>query len=513
FNFTGNPGLRVQMTETSPLSYFSLFFNGFLMDLILNDTNRYAENASGQSDGFQSVTLNELWVFFAMFIIIGLVQKPTLKDYWTTEFVLQTPSFGHLMPCKRFFEILRFLHFVDNRDHAQYSHGELWKIQSVLDHIHTTFKQVYIPEKNISIGESLMLNKGRLASEQYTPAKGVRFGIKFYALCESGVKRSGYIWNFLVYQGKGTTKATHQVVKGLLQGLEGKGYCLWMDRSYCSPNLFSELQHLQFEMCGTVMPNIKNMPQDLLKNKLKKGEVEPWVSDTERKMQVVRWMDKREIFMLTTMHNSSLKETGKSHWQTAEKIKKPVCVVEYNKNICGVHTSDQMMKTYQVMRNSRKWYIKFFFHLMDMCIFNAYVLYDKMEEQTTHYQFRLSLWNEILQKWKAVVSSKEKTSSTKDPPTRLEAQNGHYLIPIPPTEKKTNPCRWCRVCSARAKAAFQKKGQKRKAGQRGGARDTRYMCDRCKVPLCVTPCHKIYHTELNYAPSQSPPETSSAESM
>ncbi|XP_058873633.1 uncharacterized protein LOC131724821 [Acipenser ruthenus] len=37
FNFTGNPGLRVQMTETSPLSYFSLFFNGFLMDLILND--------------------------------------------------------------------------------------------------------------------------------------------------------------------------------------------------------------------------------------------------------------------------------------------------------------------------------------------------------------------------------------------------------------------------------------------------------------------------------------------
>lgn len=62
----------------------------------------------------------------------------------------------------------------------------------------TRFKSAYIPDKNISIDEELMLWKGRLAFKQYIPNKRSRFGIKFFSLCDT----TRYLWNSFVYLGK-----------------------------------------------------------------------------------------------------------------------------------------------------------------------------------------------------------------------------------------------------------------------------------------------------------------------
>ena len=59
------------------------------------------------------------------------------------------------------------------------------KIWTVLDKINKKCAEVYAPERDISIDESLMLDKGRLGWVQYIPLKRFRFGIKFFILCES----------------------------------------------------------------------------------------------------------------------------------------------------------------------------------------------------------------------------------------------------------------------------------------------------------------------------------------
>ena len=58
-----------------------------------------------------------------------------------------------------------------------------------------------IPNKKISINESLLGWKGNLFWVQYIPAKRKRFGTKFFELRESSI---GYIWNFFVYAGSDT---------------------------------------------------------------------------------------------------------------------------------------------------------------------------------------------------------------------------------------------------------------------------------------------------------------------
>ena len=62
-------------------------------------------------------------------------------------------------------------------------------------------------------------------------------------------------------------------------------------------------------------------------------------------------------------------------------------------------------------------------------------------------------------------------------PRNINNNNIHYLVAIPPTEKKKLPTKPCRVCSK----------IKRK--------ETRYECVECenKPPLCVGECFRAYH--------------------
>ena len=63
------------------------------------------------------------------------------------------------------------------------------------------FFEVYQPERDMAVDESLLLWNGRLGWKQYIPIKRARFGIKSFEICESVL---GYIWNFFIYIGKDT---------------------------------------------------------------------------------------------------------------------------------------------------------------------------------------------------------------------------------------------------------------------------------------------------------------------
>ncbi|PIO09390.1 hypothetical protein AB205_0104030, partial [Aquarana catesbeiana] len=59
--------------------------------------------------------------------------------------------------------------------------------------------RAYVPERDVSVDESLMAYKGRLSWIQYIASKRAQFGIKSYMLCESS---TGYIWNSVIYTDK-----------------------------------------------------------------------------------------------------------------------------------------------------------------------------------------------------------------------------------------------------------------------------------------------------------------------
>ena len=75
---------------------------------------------------------------------------------------------------------------------------KLYKVRPLLDYFNNKFKELYEPNKEVSIGEQLLLHKGRLAFKQYNTSKRARFGIKIFSLCED----SGYLLYSKIHTGK-----------------------------------------------------------------------------------------------------------------------------------------------------------------------------------------------------------------------------------------------------------------------------------------------------------------------
>ena len=98
---------------------------------------------------------------------MGLIIKPNINCYWSTHPVLSTPFFP-----TRFLQILHYHHFADNscatlHDSADYN--KLYKIQPFLDLVIARFQEVYTPERQLAIDETLIKFKGKIHFRQFIP--------------------------------------------------------------------------------------------------------------------------------------------------------------------------------------------------------------------------------------------------------------------------------------------------------------------------------------------------------
>jgi hypothetical protein len=75
---------------------------------------------------------------------------------------------------------------------------KLWKIRRFMDLLLHQFQALYEVNGFVSVDESMVKYKGRLAFRQYLPMKPVKWGIKVWVMAESN---TGYVNNFQVYTG------------------------------------------------------------------------------------------------------------------------------------------------------------------------------------------------------------------------------------------------------------------------------------------------------------------------
>ena len=82
--------------------------------------------------------------------------------------------------------------------------------------------------------------------------------------------------------------------------------------------------------------------------------------------------------------------TGKKRRTTNDPLVKPKAVIDYNKGMGGVDRMDQQLASFTLMRRYVKAYKKIFFYLLDMTLYNSYVLYKKITRQFLKYnEFRV----------------------------------------------------------------------------------------------------------------------------
>ena len=60
------------------------------------------------------MTKDEMYVVLALFMLMGIIQKPTLSSYFSKNCILETSIFGSIISMDRFESICNFMHFNKN---------------------------------------------------------------------------------------------------------------------------------------------------------------------------------------------------------------------------------------------------------------------------------------------------------------------------------------------------------------------------------------------------------------
>ena len=289
-----------------------------------------------------------------------------------------------------------------------------------------------------------------------------------------------------------TQEKIYDLVMRLIQPYLGNGHKLFVDNYYTSPILFHDLYPQQTGACGTMRVNRKGVPAELKTTKLKKGES---VSMTNGTLQVLKWKDKRDVHMCTTIHDASFVDVPRRvDRRTGEQIQRPACIVDDDKYMGAVDRCDQMIAYPAFKRRTLKWWKKVFFHLLMMATLNAYLLYKEhcakwRKKPVLHRVFR----REVVKALVGETSCQPVVVRGPVNPRDMERlTRRHFLSKIPQKEgQKSKPLRTCPVCSTTT-------GKRKTPGDGRKTVRSTYECKTCDVGLCVDPCFELYHTKKDY---------------
>ena len=107
-----------------------------------------------------------------------------------------------------------------------------------MNHLNETMKKIYYPSENLSLDESMVLRRGRLIFCRCIKNKKLKYGVKFYELCESrGLILRSFVYSGLPYPNIRDLGQTGAIILKLMEDFLGKGYTVFADNYYNSVNL------------------------------------------------------------------------------------------------------------------------------------------------------------------------------------------------------------------------------------------------------------------------------------
>ena len=106
-------GPKVPLPQ-DPLSLFSLFFDDDLVGLIVDETNRYAQQTLQGTNKVWETDASEIRAYMGFMILMGINKLPEIRDYWSVDPTFRYAPIADRITRDRFEEITRYLHFVDN---------------------------------------------------------------------------------------------------------------------------------------------------------------------------------------------------------------------------------------------------------------------------------------------------------------------------------------------------------------------------------------------------------------
>ena len=246
------------------------------------------------------------------------------------------------------------------------------------------------PEECHSVDEQVIPSKTCYSKiRQYNPKKPNKWGFK--NLVRAGA--SGIIYDFYIYGGRG--KVEHDPVTDVFEHLQKSAqvvarlckdlphhanHRLFFDNWFSTISLFIYLKKLGILACGT-MPANRLQGCRLKSNKdLKKSSRRSmdYMTDLNSGVIITKWMDNNAVHIASNFSGVQ-PMSSVTRWIPEEKCRKeiqcPRIIKEYNGGMGGVDLAGMLLALYRIAVKTHCWYIKVFWHCVDICKANAWLLY------------------------------------------------------------------------------------------------------------------------------------------
>ena len=98
-------------------------------------------------------------------VLMGIVREPEIRDYWSQSPLLHYSPIASRISRKRFEDISKYFHLVDNStlpQRGQPGFHRLQKVKQVMDMVRKRFSSIYNPTACLSVDEAMVPFKGKL---------------------------------------------------------------------------------------------------------------------------------------------------------------------------------------------------------------------------------------------------------------------------------------------------------------------------------------------------------------
>lgn len=480
---------KININGSTPYNFFNKIFPEEIINIICTETNCYAKSLG---DKTFLVVKKDIEIFLGINIVMTYIKYPSIRMYWSSEKGLGLPFIADAMSRDRFMQIKKYIHLVNLNDLTDIAKADKYfRVRPILDILHKTFHESVDPPEHQSIDEMLIPFKGRSGLKQYLKKKPKKWGFKVWVRASP----NGYVHCFETYQSSQSPRSTYgpigDSVINISHGLEDKNHKLFIDNLFTGYELLKYFTSKKIYVIGTLQlnrfPGIKEHLVELKKNKLSRGSTS--LATSKDNITAVRWFDNKEVHTASTyagVEPTDLVRRWDKKTKSYISVSRPFAIGEYNKYMGGVDLNDRMVAHYPHGFKNKKWYLRIFYHFLNVALVNSWICYKEKVEEITFLEFKSSVANALIYAQRPKKRGRPAKNNDEDDVSNLQCKRkrattksvsldirfdsvGHY-----PTKTNSQHASRCKESSCTKK--------------------TRYLCKKCDISVCPE-CMEKYHTE------------------
>ncbi len=479
----------------TPFAYFQDYYNESFMDLVCHQSNLYATQINPNSTFVLDHNLYRRFTSVTLFM--SLFSLTCSRRFWSTAGRLALVA--DCIPRKEFELVKRHLQFTDN---DQYRETPLpgYKFKPLIDHFNMVCQDIPKTEK-MSIDEQILPTKTKKSKlRQYNPKKPKKWGFKIFMITDP----SGIVYKIEFYLGKRNDSqnqlgASGAVVMRLAEIVpKHANHKLFFDNWFSSLELLQRLRENGIFALATFntrrMPSLE-FPTDSEMKKTGRGTmIEKQCVVNQQIVSATKWFDNRGVHLVSNFVGSQpvtkIKRYDRLRGQIAE-FPCPAAIKEYNAFMGGIDAFDSYISLYRTkIRSTRKYYLRIYFHIIDMMVINSWLLYCKDSLQTGASRGSLTkLWDF---KYEIAMTLSSFHQKVKRP--RFSNVSAGILV-----KRKRGPTAAMLSIDVRQDGVdhlplTKERGRCKKPGCKSVVKT---YCSKCNVHLCISEnnCFYSFHTE------------------